>query len=57
MKAYVHSWYLAKLFLEWGMFQTNILEKIEIHIWYLTFPEIRTIYDNVEKLRCSQTRR
>ena len=33
MKAYVHSWsHLAQFFLEWEMFQTKVVEKIETHI-------------------------
>jgi hypothetical protein len=30
MKTYVHLWqYLAELFLEWEMFQANVVEKIK----------------------------
>jgi hypothetical protein len=33
MKTYVHLWqYIAELFLECGMFQTNVVEKIKINI-------------------------
>jgi len=33
MKTDIHFWsYLAHFFLEWKMFQTNVVEKLEIHI-------------------------
>ena len=33
-KAYEHSWqYLAELFLEWGVFQTKVVEIIKAHIF------------------------
>jgi hypothetical protein len=33
MKTFPHLWqYLSELFLEWEMFQTKIVEKIETHI-------------------------
>jgi hypothetical protein len=42
MKRYVHFLsYLTQLFLEWEMFQTNILEKIKIHILFSI-----TIFEN-----------
>ena len=32
MKTFVHLWqYLAELFLEWEMFQLNVVEKIKLH--------------------------
>jgi hypothetical protein len=31
MKTDAHSWYLAEFFLEWEMFQTNVIEKIKTH--------------------------
>ena len=32
MNTYVHLWYLAEHFLEWEMFQTKVLDKIETQI-------------------------
>jgi hypothetical protein len=33
MKTYVHLWqYLAEFFLEWEIFQTNVVDKIKTHI-------------------------
>jgi hypothetical protein len=33
MTTYVHLWqYLAELFLEWEMFQTQAVEKLKTHI-------------------------
>ena len=32
MKADIHFWYLCKLFLEWEMFQTKFVEKLETQI-------------------------
>jgi hypothetical protein len=39
MKASIHfSSYLAQFFLEWEMFQTKVVEKIETYIlWSITF--------------------
>ena len=35
MKTFSHLWqYLAEFFLEWEMFQTNVVEKIRTHILY-----------------------
>jgi len=35
MKANKHLWlYLAEFFLQWEMFQANVVEKIKTHIWY-----------------------
>jgi len=31
MKAYVHLWYLAEFFLEWEMFNINVVQKIKTH--------------------------
>jgi len=28
------TWYLAELFSEWDMFQTKVVEKIEIHFMF-----------------------
>jgi hypothetical protein len=43
--------YLAQFFLEWGMFHTNVLEKIEKHILGLHtfFFKSYRLWDNVEK--------
>jgi hypothetical protein len=41
MYVYVHLWYLAELFLDWEMFQTKVVEKIEARIFNnLFFREI-----------------
>jgi hypothetical protein len=51
MKTYVHLWqYKAELFLECGMFQTNVVDKIKIHIlWSITlFRKSCCLRDNVE---------
>jgi len=32
MKTYVHSWYLAELFLDWEMFHTEFVERIKTRI-------------------------
>jgi hypothetical protein len=32
MKTNMHLWYLAQFFLEWEMFQTEVVEKIKTHI-------------------------
>ena len=33
MKTYVHLWsYVAQFFLEWEIFQTEVVEKIQTHI-------------------------
>jgi hypothetical protein len=35
MKTYVHLWYyLAEFFLEWEMFQTEVVERIKTHILF-----------------------
>ena len=46
--------YLAQFFLEWDMFQTNIVEKIKTHILgsITDFsPENNAVNENVEKYR------
>jgi len=48
MKTNIHFWsYLARLFLEWEMFQTKVVEKIKTHILYSVtfFPENRAVYE------------
>jgi hypothetical protein len=35
MKTYVHVQYLAELFLEWGMFQKNFVEKIKTRFMFM----------------------
>jgi hypothetical protein len=37
MNTYVHLWYLTELFLEWKIFQTKVVEKIEKHIYVQYF--------------------
>jgi hypothetical protein len=55
MKINIHFLlYLAHLFLEWEMFQTEVVEKIKTHIWCsLTFFEDRAVceimWKNVER--------
>jgi hypothetical protein len=58
MKTFRHFWrYLAKLFLEWEMFKTKVVEKIKTHILYSTtfFRKSHRLWDNVEE--CSGDRR
>jgi hypothetical protein len=50
MNTYVLLLYLAELFLEWEMFQTNVLVKIKTHFVFVDSSETRAIYDNVEKI-------
>jgi len=51
MKTNIHfRSYLAQIFLEWKIFQTKLVDKLETHILSsITFFEIRAIWDNVEK--------
>ena len=53
MKTNIHFWsYLARLFLEWKIFQTNVVEKIKTHISYLIillFFKSCGMWDNVEE--------
>jgi hypothetical protein len=52
MKTNIHFWTcLTQLFLEWEMFQTKILEKIETHILcsMTFFFENRAIYEMMWK--------
>ena len=51
MKTIIHLWYLAQLFLEWEMLQTNVLEKIKTHILcsITSFRKPCSLWDNVEK--------
>ena len=51
MNGYVYLWqYPAEFFLEWEMFQTQVVEKIKTHILRsITFsPESCRLWDNVE---------
>ena len=51
MKTDIHFWsYLAQFFLEWEMFQTEVVEKIKTHILCLItfFRKWRRLWDNVE---------
>ena len=53
MKTNMHFWSnLAYFFLEREMFQTQVLEEIEIHLFVFNNPflEIRVFYDNVKKI-------
>ena len=52
MKANVNFWsYLAYFFLEWEMFQTKVVEKINTHILcsVAVFRKSYRLWDNVEK--------
>jgi hypothetical protein len=50
MKAYVHLWYLAELFLEGEMFKTKVVEKTKTHFILNNFsPERRGVYDTMKK--------
>jgi hypothetical protein len=52
MKTFSHLWqYLAEFFLEWKTFQTNVVEKIKIHILRLLtfFRKSHPLWDNVGK--------
>jgi hypothetical protein len=45
--------YLAQLFLEWEMFQTNVVEKIKVHILCsVTFFDSRAVYEILWKKYC-----
>jgi len=50
MKTDVHLWYLTELFLEWEMFETNVVENQNTHfVINNTFTKNHIIYKNVEK--------
>jgi hypothetical protein len=52
MKTSVHLPYLAQVFLQWGMFQTRVVEKIKTRVLYSAKPPPppnRAVYENVEK--------
>ena len=52
MKMFLHLWqYLAEFFLEWGMFQTKVVEKIKTRILCSVTFFLRScrLRDNVEK--------
>jgi hypothetical protein len=50
MMTYVHLWYVAEFFLEWGMFQTEVVEKINTHYMPSNFfVKIVQLWDKVEK--------
>ena len=41
-----HLWHFTEFFLEWEIFQTNVVEKIKTHfIFNNFFPENRAVYD------------
>jgi hypothetical protein len=56
MKTYLHLWqYLAEFFLEWGMFQIKVVEKIKTHVlfsvtFFSFFRKSRRLWDNVKKV-------
>jgi hypothetical protein len=55
MKTYVHL-YVAEFFLEWEMFQTNVVEKIKAHIlcsMHFFWKSCR-LWGNVEKYRTAR---
>jgi hypothetical protein len=52
MKAYVQLWQdFADFFLEWEIFETDVVEKIKAHILYSVslFRKLCLLWDNVEK--------
>ena len=51
MTTFSHLWqYLAELFLEWEMFQIEVVDKIEIYILSsVIFSENRTVYEMMSK--------
>ena len=51
MKTNVHLWpYLAQFFLEWEIFQTEFVEKIETYFMFSTFSlKSWNLWNNVEK--------
>ena len=52
MKTDIHLWsYLAELFLEWEMFQTEVVEEIKLHILctIIVFRKLCRLWDNVGK--------
>jgi hypothetical protein len=52
MKTKIYFWsYLAQVFLEWEMFQTNVVEKIKTHIFIqqIVISENRAVYEIVLK--------
>ena len=48
MKTYAHLWYFAEFFLEWEMFQTEVVEKI-ILCSVTFYRKSGRLWDNVEK--------
>jgi hypothetical protein len=50
MKTYVHL-YLAEFFLEWEMFETNVVEEIKTHLLSSInfFSENRVVYEIIWK--------
>ena len=49
MKTKTYFWsYLAQVFLEWEMFQTNVVEEIKTHIFCSIIFFIVQFWDNVE---------
>jgi hypothetical protein len=58
MKTYVHLWWhFAEIFLEWEMFQTNVVEKIKAHILCSVtfFPKSFPFMRKCGKISCRQT--
>ena len=52
MKTFVHLWQcLGEFFLEWEIFQTEVVEKIKVHILLSVtfFRKSHPLWDNVEK--------
>jgi hypothetical protein len=44
-KPSVHMWYLTELFLEWEMFQTKFVDKINTFYVQQLFPQSRSVYE------------
>ena len=53
MTTNIHYWsYLAHFFLEWEMFQSNVVEKIKTHILFSvkSFRKPHPLWDNLENI-------
>ena len=51
MQSYVRLWWLTEFYLEWEMFQTNVVEKNQTHVLYsvMFVQKSSRFCDNVEK--------
>ena len=55
MKAGVYLRDLPEFFVEWDMFQTKVVEKIEKHVFH-SFPKIFTVYTKMWKYSAEPSR-